>query len=91
MAKLVAELDEKLPTLLPSEMSHSITVLEASVPYLRNCIKENFRINPVFTMPLARRIIAPEGVVIDGEHIKQGVSPALCSRSPVSLPFRETD
>lgn len=74
LAKLMAELDENLPPLLPDEVSHPITVLEASLPYLRNCIKENFRINPVFTMPLARRITTKEGVIIDGEHIKQGVS-----------------
>lgn len=81
LAKLVAELDESLPPLLPDEVSHPITVLEASLPYLRNCIKENFRINPVFTMPLARRIMAKEGVVIDGEHIKQGVSVLSLSSS----------
>ena len=68
------EIDKNLPDLGPNEAAFPITLAEASLPFLRNCIKENFRITPVFTMPLARRVMAPEGVVIDGEHIRQGVS-----------------
>lgn len=44
-------------------------------------MKENFRINPVFTMPLARRVTAKEGIIIDGEHIPQGISIAVCNHS----------
>jgi len=81
LSELVAEIDTQLPPLAQDEPSHSISLLEASLPYLRNCIKENFRINPVFTMPLARRITAEEGIVIDGEHIKQGTSIAICNHA----------
>ena len=74
MTRLVQELDEHLYDLGEQESAHSITVLESSLPYLRNCVKENFRITPVFTMPLARRVMAPEGVTLEGEHFKYGVS-----------------
>ncbi|EXJ54897.1 uncharacterized protein A1O5_12963 [Cladophialophora psammophila CBS 110553] len=81
LAKLVSELDRNLPPLNSHETSHSITLLEASLPYLRNCIKENFRINPVFTMPLARRVMPDEGIIIDGEHIQAGTSIAVCNHA----------
>lgn len=32
-------------------------------------------------MPLARRVAAEEGVVIDGEHIKKGTSLAICNHA----------
>lgn len=73
MARLVAEVDSNLPGLLPDQHAYPVTLIEASMPYLRNCLKENFRITPVFTMPLARRVMAPEGVTIAGKHVKQGV------------------
>lgn len=37
-------------------------------------MKENFRVTPVFTMPLARRVLKPEGIIIAGNHIPYGVS-----------------
>lgn len=37
-------------------------------------MKENFRVTPVFTMPLARRVLVPGGTTIAGNHIPQGVS-----------------
>lgn len=74
MSRLVTEIDENLPGLGPDQSAHSIALIESSCSYLRNCVKENFRINPVFTMPLARRVASPEGIVIDGEHIRTGVS-----------------
>lgn len=74
MAKCVAEVRANLPPLDLDQPSYSMAVAEASLPYLRKCIRENFRITPVFTMPLARRVMAPEGITIAGRHIKQGVS-----------------
>lgn len=74
MARCVAEIDSKLPDLGITQSAYPVTVAEASLPYLRNCVKENFRITPVFTMPLARRVMAPEGVTIAGQHIPRGVS-----------------
>jgi cytochrome P450 len=63
--------------------AYSVSQVETSLPYLRQCVRENFRITPVFTMPLARRVMNPDGVVIGGEHIPQGVSPLS---SPLYFP-----
>lgn len=81
LSRLVDELDAKLPSLAPDQPAHSIALLESSLPYLRDCIKENFRINPVFTMPLARRVTALEGIMVDGEHIPRGTSIAVCNHA----------
>ncbi|KAF2107470.1 putative benzoate 4-monooxygenase cytochrome P450 [Lophiotrema nucula] len=80
MAKCVAEIDDRLQPLL-NRPAYSVTEVESSIPYLRQCIKENFRITPVFTMPLARRVMDPQGVVIGGEHIPQGTSVAVCNHA----------
>lgn len=86
LKKVVAELDEKLPTLGANvdategretetgQAAYSVTEADAALPYLKLCIRENFRLTPVFTMPLARRVMAAEGVVVGGEHFPQGVS-----------------
>lgn len=78
MEKCVAEIDTNLPALERGQEAYPLTITEASLPYLRNCIKENFRITPIFTLPLARRVMSPEGIVIAGEHIPQGVSSSSC-------------
>lgn len=74
MTKCVTEIDSNLPVLQPNESAYSVTMAETSLPYLRSCMKENFRITPVFTMPLASRVMMPGGVTIAGHHIPQGVS-----------------
>jgi cytochrome P450 len=74
MAKCVAEIDENLPALHSEEDAYSVTQVETSLPFLRNCVKENSRITPVFTMPLARRVLIPGGLTIAGYHIPQYVS-----------------
>lgn len=74
MRQCVNEIDQKMPPLAEDESAYSITDAEASLPFLRNCIKENFRITPVFTMPLARRVLKREGIVIAGNHIPYMVS-----------------
>ncbi|KAE8359468.1 cytochrome P450 [Aspergillus caelatus] len=56
MRNCVEEIDSNLPSLGPTETAYSIVAAEASLPFLRNCIRDNFRITLVFTMPLARRI-----------------------------------
>lgn len=73
MDRCVEEVENKLPNLGSDKVAYSVTEVEASLPFLRQCVKENFRSTPVFTMPLARRVMAPEGVIMAGEHIEQGV------------------
>lgn len=70
----MAEIETNIPPLEPGQPAYSVTTVESALPYLRQCVKENFRITPVFTMPLARRVMAPEGVIIGGRTLKQGVS-----------------
>jgi cytochrome P450 len=74
LERCVSEIDSELPVLGLRQPAYPITNLEASLPYLRNCVKENFRLTPVFTMPLARRVLAAEGLVIAGDHFPRGVS-----------------
>ncbi|KAJ5287477.1 hypothetical protein N7478_003163 [Penicillium angulare] len=81
MAKCVTEIDTSLSILQPDESAYSVTVAETSLPYLRSCMKENFRITPVFTMPLARRVMMPGGVTIAENHIPQGTSIAVCNHA----------
>ncbi|KAI1628552.1 cytochrome P450 [Exophiala viscosa] len=51
--------------------------LEMQLPYATACIRENYRVTPVFTMPLPRAIIEPGGTVIDGHHVPQGANVAI--------------
>lgn len=73
MGRCVDEIRSKLPDLSSDKVAYSVTEVEAYLPFLRQCVRENFRTTPVFTMPLPRRVVAPEGVTIAGEHIEQGV------------------
>lgn len=72
--RCVDEVDSMLPPLSDDQTAYSVTQVETALPFLRQCVRENFRITPVFTMPLARRVVDPAGVYIGGEHIPQGVS-----------------
>ena len=75
LKKCVEEIDTKLGPLNDEQKAYSVTQVEMFLPYLRLCVRENFRLTPVFTMPLERYVTAPEGIVISGRHIRQGVSP----------------
>ncbi|KAL1865446.1 hypothetical protein Plec18167_009408 [Paecilomyces lecythidis] len=81
LAELVNEIDKNLPPLDNKKPAYSITEAETLLPFLRDCMRENFRITPVFTMPLARRVMHPEGLVISGQYIPQG---------SVTMPFTIT-
>ena len=72
LEKIIEELDSKLPDTVDG--AYLIEGLEENLPYTMACIQENFRINPVFTMPLMRRVTAVGGISI-GEHVvPKGVS-----------------
>ncbi|KAH6874059.1 putative benzoate 4-monooxygenase cytochrome P450 [Thelonectria olida] len=81
LAKCVSEIDDNMKPLEEGQAAYSVTEVETSLPYLRQCVRENFRITPVFTMPLARRVVAPGGIVIAGHHLKQGTSVAICNHA----------
>jgi cytochrome P450 len=52
----------------------SYTGLEAQIPFGMACIRENFRVTPVFTMPLPRTVTDPKGAMVCGYHVPAGVS-----------------
>ncbi|POS69760.1 isotrichodermin C-15 hydroxylase [Diaporthe helianthi] len=81
MDRCVEEVVDKLPDLSSDKVAYSVTEVEASLPFLRQCVRENFRSVPVFTMPLPRRVMAPEGIVVAGERIPQGTSVAVCNHA----------
>ncbi|KEF54633.1 uncharacterized protein A1O9_09075 [Exophiala aquamarina CBS 119918] len=86
MEQCISEVDANLPALDPDQAAYPITDVESALPYLRNCIKENFRLTPVFTMPLARRVTAPEGLIIEGNHFGKGPQ---ASQGAISLAGRQ--
>ncbi|KAF2020168.1 putative benzoate 4-monooxygenase cytochrome P450 [Aaosphaeria arxii CBS 175.79] len=81
MNECVKEIDARFHTLEDSQSAYSIAQVEGSLSFLRKCVKENFRITPVFTMPLERRVTAAEGVSISGHHFPQGTSLAVCNHA----------
>ena len=72
LEKAVAEIDSEVSGV--TEDVIPIKGLEAKLPYTMACINENFRIHPVFTMPLPREVTSSEGHEIDGKRIPTGVS-----------------
>ncbi|KKY26388.1 putative benzoate 4-monooxygenase cytochrome p450 [Diplodia seriata] len=76
LSKCVAEIDANLPPLLSTAAAaYPAALASSALPYPRACVRENFRITPVFTLPLARRVTAAaEGITIAGRHVPQGVS-----------------
>lgn len=80
--KLTKELVAGLPWNNPeAESIPAYSGLEAQLPYATACIRENFRISPVFTMPLPRTVCDPNGAVINGIHVPQGVRTIVFLRS----------
>lgn len=71
--KLTEELNANVPLYNEGGKEISYSGLESKLPYTMACIKESFRITPVFTMPLPRLVTDPNGVDIHGFHIPQGV------------------
>lgn len=84
-------MDAVLPTrTLSDDLSYAIEGLEQSLPYTMACLQENFRINPVFTMPLPRKVAIPGGMDIDGHAVPQNVSiyPLSTRQKPIFPPRR---
>lgn len=75
---IVEEISANLTPLDSKDIAYSIKGLEASLPFTMACVRENFRLNPVFTMPLWRRVGSPGGASIGNFHVPYGVcSPYL--------------
>ena len=75
--RVVEELDAVLNELEGSIVP--VNGLEAKLPYTMACVNENFRINPVFTMPLPREVMMCDGADIAGHVVPQGVcAPQTC-------------
>lgn len=85
MAKCVTEIDCHLPALCEDKPAYALAEVEAALPFLRKCVKENFRDTPVFTMPLARRVLTPEGITIGGEYIPFGVGLSVAAKPGINL------
>lgn len=82
MQQCVTEIEQRLPEMQQGQVAYSIEGLEKTLEYTMACIKENFRISPVFNMPLARRVLSKCGANIAGEHIPYNVFIPL---SPLDL------
>ncbi|KAJ5409762.1 Cytochrome P450 E-class group I [Penicillium crustosum] len=63
-ATVATEVASTLQPLQDGDISYPIKGLEASLPYTMACVRENFRLNPVFTMPLWRCVGSPGGAKI---------------------------
>jgi benzoate 4-monooxygenase len=74
LKKVEREISETCGPLGQDQISYPIGGLEATLQYTMACISENFRMNPVFTMNLWRRVHSREGAVIAGHHVPYGVS-----------------
>ncbi|RYC79605.1 hypothetical protein BFJ63_vAg17512 [Fusarium oxysporum f. sp. narcissi] len=70
--EVIKEIDSNLSDISTPVMPFKS--LEERLPFTMACINENFRINPVFTMPLPRRVMTPGGIVIDGHTVPENVS-----------------
>jgi cytochrome P450 len=70
---ITAEIDSKLPKLDPDQASYAFDGLE-SLEHVVACVRENFRMDPVFTMTLWRRVTSPMGTEIGDHLIPHGVS-----------------
>ncbi|OAL36936.1 hypothetical protein AYO20_03705 [Fonsecaea nubica] len=79
--KLTKEITECIP--LQNTAGDSLPAyagLEAQLPYATACIRENFRMTPVFTMPLPRKVCDPEGAVIDGVYVPPGTNVSMINQ-----------
>ncbi|KIW28136.1 uncharacterized protein PV07_07818 [Cladophialophora immunda] len=85
MSRLRAEVDSRVSPDDPQEILPYDLVRD--LPYLRACIDETLRLRPPIAYPLQRLVVAPEGAIIAGRHIKQGTVVAV---PPFSIHRKET-
>lgn len=74
LEKVQEEISTVLGPLPNDNIAYQIQGLEASLPYTMACVRENLRMNPVFTMPLWRRVHSQSGTQIGEYHVPHGVS-----------------
>ncbi|CAG7921798.1 unnamed protein product [Penicillium olsonii] len=74
MNRVYEEIQTVLGPLPEDRTAYPITGIEASLGYTMACVRENFRLNPVFTMPLWRRVGHAGGVQIREHHIPHDTS-----------------
>ncbi|KAH7378988.1 putative cytochrome P450 [Cadophora sp. MPI-SDFR-AT-0126] len=74
LANVVQELDEALGPLPQGKIAYPVKGLDARLTYLSACIRENFRINPVFSMNLWRQVHSLEGAQIGGHMVPHGTN-----------------
>lgn len=90
LAAVQKEIQTSLGPLGDNQISYPIQGLEASLQYTMACVRENFRLNPVFTMPLWRRVEYPGGINIGDHYIPQGVSSFIYLFSLTDVPRKRT-
>ncbi|KAI2780876.1 putative cytochrome P450 [Daldinia loculata] len=71
------EIRDTLGDLPDDKISYPIKGLESSLNYTGVCIQESFRISPVFTMCLWRRVLNPRGIDIDGYHVPHNTNVSI--------------
>jgi cytochrome P450 len=89
LKKLVDELDRELPLLRETGVPYTMNQLEKNLVYEMACVRENFRMSPVFTMALPRVVTEPQGIDIDGFHVPAKVCTHFESHVRV-LTFHQT-
>lgn len=70
---MVDEIESTLPPLSDDQIAYPIQGLESSLIYLMACVRENFRISPVLTMPLWRRVGRPDGLEVKDYYAPDGI------------------
>jgi cytochrome P450 len=73
MQRASAEIEQNLSPMTSNHMAYPFSSVEQHLPYLRSCIRESFRITPVFTMALERRVV-DDDMYLNGQKIPKGVS-----------------
>ncbi|KIW10705.1 hypothetical protein PV08_11669 [Exophiala spinifera] len=74
MKGVAQEIDEHLLTVSSFEEGFTSAQVDACLPFLKACMKESFRLTPVFSQPLPRYVVDREGLRVGNEVLPQGAS-----------------